>query len=188
MCTTRHRFVYGGDCPGWCARGAVARVTVGVVLVLLLHLSPSCPAAIIDLTLNSEAFNKLASYDFYAWDEGGWELDRCPMGDVVFFTKVFTWDKSPNQVGMHLLDVEHNSSYVFDLGVALTATFRWLESRHGGGGGSTGLPSRKNLDFGFVSYQDTPTKETSNVPEPASISLLTCLLPLAARFVRAIRV
>lgn len=62
------------------------------------------------------------------WDpDSVWEIPQCPIGGILYFTRVISVYES-NEIGMHLLNVEENDTYVFDLGTVLIATFQWGET------------------------------------------------------------
>jgi|WetSurMetagenome_2_1015567.scaffolds.fasta_scaffold226952_2 hypothetical protein len=146
---------------------------VGVVL----WFTPSVTkGSLFDLVLNIDGSQKLNAYNYYTWSRGvSWEVTQSVLATRVYFNKIFTFDTTPNLIGMHLLDIEANNSYQFNLGYVITASFGVddsLQSNIGSIGGSSS--GRGNLTqgstFGFPPLIPSGKRTDPFVPEPGILS------------------
>jgi hypothetical protein len=157
----------------------------GLVLGLALFFIPTgAPAALYELTLNPQDLQKVGSYNYYTWSQNAsWEISQSVMAGAVNYNKVCTFDAAPNTIGMHLLDVENNNSYTFNLGIVLTAGFNSNENvqsqKASGKAGDLGCVKAFGLGitppvspYKTERSYDNPTKPTTQVPEPGAVLYL----------------
>jgi hypothetical protein len=196
------------SCPDSCSPRVVVRPDGvhcfgGLVFVLALFFTPvKGSAALYDLTLNPQDLQKVGSYTFYTWSQNvSWEVSQSAMAGEVNYNKVCTFDATSNTIGMHLLDVEKNNSYAYNLGIVLTAGFNSNEngqSRKASGWiGDSGrerpgdVGCEKKFGLGITPSDsphklerscDNTTTPTTQVPEPGAVLyLLPAFLILAWR-------
>jgi hypothetical protein len=158
-----------------CAR-LVCPVGWFLVGVVLLFTPSITQGSLYDLALNVDGSQRLNAYDYYTWSRGvSWEVAQSVLATRVFFNEVFTFDTSPNLIGMHLMDIEANNSYRYNLGYVITATFgvdESLQSNIGSiGDSSSGQINQVQGDtFGIPPLVTSVQSYSPITPEPGILS------------------
>jgi hypothetical protein len=171
------------------ARSRVPGCLLGFLLAgaVLFFTPPKTQAALFDLVLDPNGLGRTNVYDFYAWSPGSsWEVAQSVLAAKSYFNEVFTFDVTPNLIGMHLLDLEASNSYRYNLGYVLVATFGWADdnSNRPASGDVPGYQSDvlDSLKAGAIfvppyipdpSPDDESTDNPPNVPEPVTLVFLT---------------